>query len=188
MGLAAMILSRLDRMRGRWAAYCLKAEGVTVGAEPYVKGRVQVSYGRNIRIGDRARLGGGLILSCASQGSIKICHDVLINDYTVINSASSVIIEDWVTIAPFCQIIDADHGIEDLDRPVREQRENDVLAPVHLKRDVWLGTHVVVLKGVTIGAGAVIGAGSIVTRDIPDGAIAVGVPAKVVGQRGTKSR
>ncbi|MGE5531288.1 MAG: acyltransferase [Bacteroidota bacterium] len=184
--MAGVILSRLDKLRRNWAVRCLKAEGVAVGANPYIKSRVQVSYGPNIKIGDRVRLGGGIILSCAPQGSIQIGHDVLINDYSIINSASGVILEDWVTIAPFCQIVDGDHGIEDLERPVREQHENDVHAPVHIKRDVWLGSHVVVLRGVTIGAGAVIGAGSIVTKDIPDGAIAVGVPAKVVAWRGRK--
>jgi acetyltransferase-like isoleucine patch superfamily enzyme len=50
--------------------------------------------------------------------------------------------------------------------------------------DVWLGFGVVVLDGVRIGKGAVVGAGSVVTRDIPDNAIAVGVPARVVKMRG----
>nr|MDJ0577657.1 DapH/DapD/GlmU-related protein [Xenococcaceae cyanobacterium MO_234.B1] len=49
--------------------------------------------------------------------------------------------------------------------------------------DVWLGYQVIVLDGVSIGQGAVIGAGSVVTRDIPSGAIAVGVPARVVKMR-----
>jgi acetyltransferase-like isoleucine patch superfamily enzyme len=44
----------------------------------------------------------------------------------------------------------------------------------------WLGFGVIVLSGVTIGKGAVVGAGSVVTKDIPDNAIAVGVPARVV--------
>lgn len=47
----------------------------------------------------------------------------------------------------------------------------------------WLGVGVIVLGGVRIGAGAVIGAGSVVTQDVPDGAIAVGVPARVVKMR-----
>jgi acetyltransferase-like isoleucine patch superfamily enzyme len=55
---------------------------------------------------------------------------------------------------------------------------------VTIGRDVWLGARVVVLPGASIGDGAVVGAGSVVTRSIPAGAIAVGIPARVVGTRG----
>ncbi|MBU1751921.1 MAG: acyltransferase [Chloroflexi bacterium] len=115
---------------------------------------------------------------------MTIGDHVLINDYVVVNSGLAITIEDWVTIAPHCQIVDGDHGTTDPERPIRQQDEDYVVAPVHIGRDVWLGCHVVVLKGVTIGAGATIGAGSVVTRDIPERAIAVGVPARVVGWRG----
>ena len=53
-------------------------------------------------------------------------------------------------------------------------------APIIIKDKAWLGFNVIIMKGVTIGEGAVIGAGSVVTKDIPDYAIACGNPAKVV--------
>lgn len=55
--------------------------------------------------------------------------------------------------------------------------------PVTIGNDVWIGTRVIIMGGVKIGNGAVIGAGAIVTKDVPDYAIAVGVPAKVVKYR-----
>lgn len=55
--------------------------------------------------------------------------------------------------------------------------------PITLGEDVWVGSNAVILPNVTIGRGAVIGAGSIVTKNVPKYAIAVGNPAKVVGQR-----
>ena len=50
--------------------------------------------------------------------------------------------------------------------------------------DVWIGTRVIILPGVTIGKGVIIGAGAIVTKDIPEYAIAVGNPARVIKYRG----
>jgi len=55
--------------------------------------------------------------------------------------------------------------------------------PPVLEDDVWIGAYVVVLRGVTIGQGAVIGAGAVVTKDIPEYSIATGVPARVVRRR-----
>ena len=67
--------------------------------------------------------------------------------------------------------------------PVTEQAMDE--ADVTIGRDVWLGTRAIVLPGATIGDGAIIGAGALVRGDIPPHAIAVGVPARVVGQRQT---
>ena len=66
------------------------------------------------------------------------------------------------------------------------RRKNQPLAskgPIVIEDDAWLGLGVIVLDGVTIGRGAVIGAGAVVTGDVPPYAIAVGVPARVVGSR-----
>jgi acetyltransferase-like isoleucine patch superfamily enzyme len=84
-------------------------------------------------------------------------------------------------IAPNCAFYPYDHGILP-GKPIREQ-------PLETKGDIivgdeaWLAFGVIVLSGVKIGSGAVIGAGSVVTSDIPDGAIAVGAPARVVKMR-----
>jgi acetyltransferase-like isoleucine patch superfamily enzyme len=56
-------------------------------------------------------------------------------------------------------------------------------APVRIGDDVWIAASCVVMGGVTIGSGAVVGAGSVVVEDLPEGAIAVGNPARVVRRR-----
>lgn len=183
-GLLGLWLKAMDRLARRWWVARLRADGVKVGPRALVRGRVMVSNGTRISIGSDARIAPGVVLSASSQGRIAIGDHVLINNYVIINSGLEVVIEDWVTIAPFCQIVDGDHGTADPDRPIRQQDENYVQAPVRLGRDAWLGAHAIVVKGVTIGAGAVVGAGSVVTKDVPDRAIAVGVPARVVGWRG----
>ena len=64
-----------------------------------------------------------------------------------------------------------------------EAHEEDVLRPVSIGNDVWIGTRVIVLGGVTIGNGAVIGAGSVVTRDVPPYAVVAGTPARLIRYR-----
>jgi acetyltransferase-like isoleucine patch superfamily enzyme len=85
-----------------------------------------------------------------------------------------------VLIGPGCFITDHNHR-HAADRFIAEQ--GCVSAPVTLHDDVWLGAHVVVLPGVTIGKGAIAGAGAVVTRDVPPMAIVAGAPARQIGSR-----
>ena len=65
-----------------------------------------------------------------------------------------------------------------------EKRANLIPAPIHIGNKVWLGANVTVLPGVTIGDGAIIAAGAVVTKDVPAGAVAAGVPARIIKQSG----
>ena len=85
-----------------------------------------------------------------------------------------------VMIGPRAVIWGRDHGME-LGTPMKMQKH--IKQNIVVGDDVWIAAGVVILKGVTIGKGAVIGAGSIVTRDIPEFAIAVGNPAQVIKYR-----
>jgi acetyltransferase-like isoleucine patch superfamily enzyme len=90
-----------------------------------------------------------------------------------------ITIEDDVLIASNVYISDGSHAMTRGDRPYKYQGIEHI-APVHIGRGTWIGQNVVILPGVTIGAHAVVGANSVVTRDLPDGAVAVGAPARVV--------
>ena len=84
-----------------------------------------------------------------------------------------------VAIARGVYISDHSHGFSHPNIPVRDQ-PLDRVAPVVIERGAWLGQNVVVMPGVTIGAGTVIGANSVVTRDIPPRVVAAGTPARVL--------
>ena len=70
--------------------------------------------------------------------------------------------------------------ITDSDNHYIDENKDKMSAPIIIKDHVWIGMNVTILKGVTIGAGAVVGACSVVTKDIPAGCVAVGNPAKVI--------
>ena len=76
-------------------------------------------------------------------------------------------------------ISDHTHGFDDPDIPIRDQPLARV-APVRIGRGAWLGQNVVVMPGVTIGAGTVVGANAVVTSDLPPRCVAVGAPARVL--------
>jgi acetyltransferase-like isoleucine patch superfamily enzyme len=126
-------------------------------------------------------LDDGVILLCtgaSKRGKITIEQGAYINRYTMIDAHESIIISKECMIGPHCYITDGDHGME-MDIPVGKQPMTT--APVLLEEGVWLGAGVKVLKGVTIGRHAVVGAGAVVTKSIPPGGIAVGVPSRVIG-------
>ena len=86
-----------------------------------------------------------------------------------------------VLIGPELILMTSDHVFKDKNIPIRDQ--GFVAAPVIIEDDVYIGARVTILPGVKISKGAVIGAGAIVNKDIPEYAIAVGIPAKVVSFR-----
>lgn len=100
----------------------------------------------------------------------------VINYNCVILDTSPVHIGAGAFIAPGVCLSCAGHSIDG------EQRSTGISTskPITLEDDVWLGTNVVVCGGVTIGKGSVIGAGSVVTRDIPAGVVAAGVPCRPI--------
>lgn len=147
-------------------------------------------------IGSDSIVAGSFIFE-SSKGSIIIGSHTYIGGGMFI-SRSSIVIGDNVTIAWGGTIYDHDsHSLNYLDRRNDINDElNDIRLgnnfiknkdwsnvnskPIKICNDAWIGMNVIILKGVTIGEGAVIGAGSVVTKDIPAWCVAVGNPAKVV--------
>lgn len=133
-----------------------------------------------IAIGSGAWLEAGVVLH-AFGGSIRLGRDVFVGPHSVIYGHGGVEIGDACLIAMHCRILSSNHAVPPLGTDIRSRP--DELRPTKIGRDVWLGAGVTVLGGVTIGDGCIVGAGAVVTKDLPPGSIAHGVPAITVGQR-----
>lgn len=124
-----------------------------------------------ITVGNRVLLHRFVKLS-AYGGEIEIGNNTYIGDRTEIHSGESVKIGNNVNISWDCNILDRDyHAFES---------ETEVIKPVRICDNVWIGCGCFILKGVTVGEGSVIAAGSVVTRDVPEKCLVAGNPAKVI--------
>lgn len=113
---------------------------------------------------------------------VSIGRNVTINESVFLDGYGGLEIGDHCRIAHGCSLISEDHVFDAPDVPIWQQGKRR--GAIVLGEDVWLGAGVKIMRGVTIGRGSVIGAGAVVTADIPPMSIAVGVPARVRGQRG----
>lgn len=117
-----------------------------------------------------------------------------IGKYTFIGKEVSITkskIGNYCSIAPGTLIGVGEHDINEIStNSIFYENEYEKLTEKEciIGHDVWLGTNVVVLRGVEIGIGAVIGAGAIVTKDVPSFAVAVGVPARIIKYRFPKNK
>lgn len=123
--------------------------------------------------------------STFSYSTISLGDNVFIGDRAYLNATiSSITIGDNVLFGPDVTIRGGNHASHIIGKLLRNYKFEDKLPtddePVVISNDVWIGTRATILKGVTIGRGAIIAAGAVVTKDIPPYSIAGGVPAKVL--------
>ncbi len=180
--LSCFMSPRGDILRGwdRWR-WLVRQRRQGRGIEPSV--RVQ---GDLTQLDDRLRLARGCQIDpgCifwmgTDEGKIAIGEKTYIGPYSFLGTH-----RDALKIGRDCMIgahgylITANHGTEETKTPYREQ--GYVGADVILGNNVWLGCHVTVLPGVTVGDNAIIGAGAVVTKDVPSGETWGGVPARQI--------
>jgi maltose O-acetyltransferase len=168
----------VDVFAAMWAQWSLRS-ATQVALTTRLRGRAIVSNHGTMRIGDRVQLVGtvaSLELGCDEGATLEIGSRTFINYGTSISAYESVRIGQGCLIGTHCLIIDNEfHRLE----PHR-RLERPASRPVVIEANVWLGARVIVLPGVTIGAGSAVGAGSVVTKDIPGNCVAAGVPARVI--------
>lgn len=141
--------------------------------------------GGPVELSQGVHLHRDVIIQTADGGNVTIGNDTHIQPRCVFSAFKGQIrIGAFSEIAPNCAFYPYDHGYK-ADESIRRQPLR-TKGGIVMQDDVWLGFGVIVLDGVTIGKGAVIGAGAVVTKDIPEGAIAAGVPARVIKMRSDK--
>lgn len=111
---------------------------------------------------------------CDFGRHIRIGKNVFINTGAMFTDLGGIVIEDDVLIAPMVKILTINHP----ENPA--ERRGLILKPVHIKKNAWIGAGATILGGVTIGRNAIVAAAAVVTKDVPDNAVAAGIPAKTI--------
>jgi acetyltransferase-like isoleucine patch superfamily enzyme len=147
-----------------------RPECIQIGAHSSIRGECKVFY---------------------PSGKIRIGSHCYLGDHSRIWSATGISIGDRVLISHGVNI--HDHNAHPTNASARHKQAKEILAgddrdmhevtmePIVIEDDVWIGFNAIILKGVTVGSGAIIGAGTVVTKDVMPNAIMIGNPAWQVG-------
>lgn len=162
-----------------WQAYLQDMETVSVTGECFIspEAKLFAERGRPITLKTGSFIGANAVL----HGPITIGKNVGINHHVTMDGGSKGIeIDDNCRIAAYCHLYAFNHGME-TSRTISTQPVTS--KGIILEKDVWLGAHVGVTDGVTIGTGCIIGMQSVVTKDLPAQHVIAGNPAKVIRKR-----
>ncbi|HEY1358352.1 MAG TPA: acyltransferase [Thermoleophilaceae bacterium] len=141
---------------------------------------LQIGKGARIELGRWSWLGHGCKLR-SHEGVISIGAKSVLGQECTISAYQHVSIGRECVIADRVMLIDFDHGMVEVERPIRLQ--GIYKRDVRVGNNVWIGYGACILRGVTVGDNAVIGTNAVVTRDVPDNAVVAGVPARVIRMR-----
>ena len=149
------------------------------GDMPLVYGPGDIVIGDGVIISNRNTWIVGL--KVYPDAKLEIGDRVTLGYMNLISVAKSVRIGNDCLFAGEVKILDNNsHSLDYMQRRANAPLEPEDVAPVVIEEDVWIGTNCMVLKGVTIGRGAVIAAGAVVTKDVPPFTVAAGNPARVI--------
>jgi acetyltransferase-like isoleucine patch superfamily enzyme len=133
-----------------------------------------------MEIGRWVHIGDGNSIRC-HEGSLRIGDKAVFGRQNVINCYLDIELGNAALVADWVYICDFDHVIADIHQPIKDQ--GIVKGPVRIGPDTWIAAKVTILRGTIVGRGCVLGSHAVVKGHIPDYAIAVGAPAKVVKNR-----
>ncbi len=160
------------RWRGR-----LKTDGLAFVC-PGVK--FEIARGATVTLGRWSWLGHGCKVR-AHEGHIWIGAKSVLGQECTLSAYQHISIGRECIIADRVMMIDFDHGMVEVERPIREQ--GIYKRDVNVGHNVWIGYGACILRGVTVGSNSVIGTNAVVPCDVPENAVVGGVPAKLIRMR-----
>jgi acetyltransferase-like isoleucine patch superfamily enzyme len=144
------------------------------GLELQIAPRGRAAFGRFVWIGH------GTKIRC-HEGEVEIGDKTVLGQECTISAYRRVRIGEQCVIADRAMFIDFDHGVVEVERPIRKQ--GIYMREVEVGSNVWIGYGACILRGVRVGDNSIIGTNSVVTKDVPANAVVAGVPAKVIRMR-----
>ena len=200
ISLLVSILSKLPlhSLRTRWNhAICLLRATAGEKSRYHAEARIVNLQGNksSISIGKHTHVRGELLVY-AHGGRITIGDFCYVGENSRIWSGKSIVVGNYVLIAHGVNI--HDNNSHPVNYELRRKHTEQIILkghpthgidlkekPVVIKDDAWIGFNASVMKGVTIGTAAIVGANAVVTEDVPDYAVVVGNPAKIIGYSNT---
>ncbi len=170
------LLARLAWLKLRYGRR-LQTEGVC-----FICPGVKLEIGRNatLRIGRWAWIGHGSKLR-VHEGEVSIGAKTVMGQECTISAYRRVEIGRECIVADRVMLIDFDHGVVEVERPIRLQ--GIYKRDVRVGCNVWIGYGACLLRGVSVGHNSIIGTNAVVTRDVPENAVVGGVPARILRMR-----
>ena len=164
----------------------IKRKIKNLGKNAYIKKKYHIIGGKYIFLGDDVSIREGASIQCFDNyAGKKLSPKLTIGKGTFINRFVTILCADSITIGSnsffgsFVTICNENHGI-DLSSSICYGKQPLTTKPITIGSNCWIGDKTIILPGVTIGDNSIIGAGSVVTKDIPEKAVAVGNPARVI--------
>jgi len=146
---------------------------------------LEIGKGAKLHLGRWSWIGHGTKIR-AHEGEVHIGAKTVMGQECTISSFQHVSIGRECIVADRVMLIDFDHGVVEVDRPIREQ--GIYKRDVRVGNNVWIGYGACILRGATVGDNAIVGTSTVVTKNVPDNAVVAGVPAQVLRMRDAPRR
>ncbi len=177
----ARLIARWAWLKLRWGSR-LQTDGLCFVAPDVT---FEIGRGATLRLGRWCWIGHGTKIR-VHEGEAEIGAKSVLGQECTISAFQSVSIGRECVIADRVMLIDFDHGVVEVERPIRLQ--GIYKRDVRVGSNCWIGYGARILRGVSVGDNSLVGTNTVVTKDVPDNAVVAGAPARTLRMRDTPTR